>query len=405
MRKLVVIIFLIVSGFYSFSQIKWINYLNSGHYHDAFTAIEFDGDNNPWVGTMLNGLHHFKGTFYQSYNTSNSAIPHDKIYDLLYSSDDQLWIATFNGLALFKENIWTNYTTENSNLPSDIVYSLAKGEGGRIWIGTDRGVVDGLNGIVYNSQNTPLKGEIFYHILTDSKGNIWFCTNQEVAKFDGENWQVFSNENSILPAEIAIFIEEDAFGTFWVSLGNTYAGTLAAYDGNLWKIFDKSFLYNLTSRISSIVKFNDGTNWFGTHDKGLIRYKDSVWTGFSTDNSEIPINQIICMKADRENNLWLGHRNGLTKVQTETVVGVSNVQAIELIITPNPMNERATINVPKLTNNSFVLVVSNIKGQIIRRHKNITNDFIFEKKGLDSGIYLLKLYNSNEVYYRKILIK
>jgi len=388
-----------------YSQLTFVNYKNSGQYNDAFTAITFDKNNLPWTGTILNGIHYFNGRSFKNFSTLNSELAHNKIYDLLYSNDDQLWIASLGGLSLLKNNTWINYTTENSNLPSNAVLCLAKGIGGRIWIGTDNGAVDGIMGKVYNKGNSAFKGELIFHIFVDSKGNRWFCTDQEVAKYDGENWEIFNSENSNLPAEIALFMAEDANGLIWLSMGNTYDGTLAAFNGESWKIYDENILYNLTSRISSIISFADGTTWFGTHDKGLIRHKDSVWTGYTTDNSDIPINQIICMKADRENNLWLGHRNGLTKVQTNVVMIREQIFNNGFRVIPNPIEHKAKLIFPGEVGKKTYLKVVNTSGQLVFYTNNIDDNFVFEKKNCSPGVYFIELFYNGARHRKKVIIK
>lgn len=388
----------------SYSQIEWINFKNSGQYNDAFSSIAFDGDNNPWAGTLLNGIQYFNGTSFQNYNTSNSPLLHNKVYDLIYDDkEDRMLIATLKGLTVFKENIWTNYTTETTNLPSNAILSMAKDEGGRIWFGTDNGVVDGLNGVVYNNENTILKGNLILDICIDSKGNKWFATNEEIAMYDGMNWQTFSSDNSVLPQEAVNVIEEDANGILWASIGNTYSGTLAAFDRESWKIIDQSILNNLSSRISAIETFENGETWFGTHDKGIIQYKDSIWTAYTTDNSEIPINQIINMGIDRENRLWLAHRNGLTRVDPQQVLSTSDYLVEVSFIFPNPIIDKARIYSPFPSGISYNLMVIDIHGQMVRQIKNISNDYVFDREGLEPGIYVVKLYNTKESFYSKII--
>lgn len=406
MKRLCIVFILLLWTIVSSSQLIWINYENSGHYNDASTTIAFDKQNNPWSGTILNGVRYHNGSSFQNFNTLNSPILHDKIYDLLYDTlENQLYIATLEGLCVLKENVWTGYTTENSNLPSNAILSLAMDKNRRLWIGTDEGVLDGLNGKVFNTGNTILKGELVLDIFIDSKGNKWFATDEEVARFDNKNWQTFSSENTVLPKVSALTVAEDTTGTIWASFGNTYTGTLASFNGETWKIHDKSMLHNLSSRIRSIVALKNGTIWFGTHDKGLIRYKDSEWSAFTTDNSEIPINQIIAMEADHKDNLWIAHRNGLTRVVDEKLVGIKTIFESKLLIVPNPADNFFRIIIPGSSKQEYNLLVRNLNGQMVRFVPNVKSDYLFNRRYLDSGIYLLLLYNSQEIYRGKIIFK
>jgi hypothetical protein len=62
MKRLCIVFILLLWTIVSSSQLAWINYENSGHYNDAFTTIGFDNQNNPWSGTILNGVHYHNGS-------------------------------------------------------------------------------------------------------------------------------------------------------------------------------------------------------------------------------------------------------------------------------------------------------------------------------------------------------
>jgi ligand-binding sensor domain-containing protein len=104
-------------------------------------AIEFDGENNQWLATA-NGLVKYDGRTFTSYNTANSAIPGNCIYDVKSDASGNLWLAIGKYLVRFDGENFTSYETplleEADPTNQDFVLCLNVDSKGAIWLGTKK---------------------------------------------------------------------------------------------------------------------------------------------------------------------------------------------------------------------------------------------------------------------------
>ncbi len=77
--------------------------------------------------------------------------------------------------------------------------------------------------------------------------------------------------------------------------------------------------------VRQLCQDEQGAIWIATDADGLIRYKDGETTRFTTDDG-LPSNNIRCLLADRQQNLWIGTDRGLARFaagRIEAVTGSS----------------------------------------------------------------------------------
>lgn len=117
----------------------------TGHH---ITAFEIDPDGTMWVGAGL-GLHHYDPDTqtYVRYDTTNTPLPSDDIWDIERAPDGSIWVAVFNfqqfpypgGVAQFKDGNWRVWTANTSPLPhnqnNDLEIRAIDG-GYEVWIAT-----------------------------------------------------------------------------------------------------------------------------------------------------------------------------------------------------------------------------------------------------------------------------
>lgn len=83
-------------------------------------------------------------------------------------------------------------------------------------------------------------------------------------------------------------------GYLWLT---TFDG-LVRYDGVRFTIFNRSNSQGLTSnRFSALFEDTDGTLWLGTIDGGLIRFRDGIFTSFTTADG-LPANWVHSSSAN-----------------------------------------------------------------------------------------------------------
>ena len=67
------------------------------------------------------------------WNTQNSGLPSDTIYDLSEETPDLIWIGTKQGLVKKEANSWTTYNTSNLNIASNKITDVEASNGNGVW--------------------------------------------------------------------------------------------------------------------------------------------------------------------------------------------------------------------------------------------------------------------------------
>lgn len=113
-------------------------------------------------------------------------------------------------------------------------------------------------------------------IAQDRLGNLWFTTGGGVVIYNGKEFQLFTTDEG-LPDNATRAICEDSYGHMWI-------GTL---DGGA-------------------VKFS--RNGSGNYDLRVFRTNEGL-----SDNA------VLSLKADSAGNVWFGTKNGVTRIQTDSL--------------------------------------------------------------------------------------
>jgi len=155
-------------------------------------SIAFDNLGNAWIGTFKQGLIKYNPRETIVYNSENSLITDDVIYDIAVDSKNNVWIAC-KGIIKYDGNSFTHYSPSNTPMPENNVM----------------------------------------HIEVDSKDNIWFssCVHQNggLVKFDGESWVIFTPDDSELPTNLINDIAVSKNDDIWVT---THSNTLSKISNN-----------------------------------------------------------------------------------------------------------------------------------------------------------------------------
>lgn len=130
--------------------------------NNGSTSLDFDSNNNVWVGVYDGGIGKFDGSNWVLYNTSNSPLPEDKIWSIAVDQNDVVWIGTeTKGLIKFDGVNWTTYNTLNSAITNDRIDAIAVDKLNNVWIACNYGGIvvhnpqglSGISGNVYYDQN------------------------------------------------------------------------------------------------------------------------------------------------------------------------------------------------------------------------------------------------------------
>lgn len=94
--------------------------------------IVIDKFNNKWINNSGTGLYKHNSTESILYTPNNSPLPSTHINDLVIDQNNLIWIATDQGLANFDGTFWTTYNSSNTILTNNIL-SIAVNSKGTIY--------------------------------------------------------------------------------------------------------------------------------------------------------------------------------------------------------------------------------------------------------------------------------
>ncbi|MFH1052207.1 MAG: two-component regulator propeller domain-containing protein [bacterium] len=298
-------------GLVKFDGINWTKYdtASSDLPDDKVLTVDFDENNNKWIGTYDSGLVFFNDTNWIIYNHTNSGIPKTQISSIKIDKNDFIWIGTGFGLIKYKEYNCTIYLTvynsSNSDLPKYDVNVLTIDSEENKWLSTYSGLYkfDSLNAIKYNTSNSGLSyWKRINDIAIDKNGVKWIGTiNGGLLKFDNNGWLLFNRDNSPLKRNDIEYITIDSNGIKWI--GNLTEGIIK-YDDINWTYYDTSNSLlpdNHTGKVK-IDKF--GVKWLFTGSKIIKIYNDD-WTIYSGQNCYMLDNGINSLELDSKGNIWI----------------------------------------------------------------------------------------------------
>jgi hypothetical protein len=168
----------------------------------------------------------------------------------------------------------------------------------------------------FSNQNSPIPEGYIYPMEVRDNGEVWIGVNDYMAEQTssvivklGDNYTTYSSSNSPLNTfEITDIAFED--NNVWISTANDIdyfpPGAIYLFDGTNWTFFDTANSPLPSTQITDICISPYGTKWFGTADKGMIKYTGFNWEIFNTENSGIPGNNVTTITVDDNNRLWLG---------------------------------------------------------------------------------------------------
>lgn len=284
-----------------------------------------------WIGTYGSGVDIFtprKEGFVHYEITKPDGSQNDRIYELYEASDGKVWVGTLDGgiSILDRTEGQIQRFTRLKEAPFTTMRAFKEDGKGTMWIGTDRGLYQ------YETQSGQLKlyahdpanpGSInesgVFSIAIDQDGNIWSST-----------WD--SGINVLSPAEYEKHNPDHAVFRHFVNLPTD---STSISSNKVWTIYlDKnddvwlgteSGLNKLDRRtgrfsrygkmnIGRIVEDEAGIFWMGTYGQGIAKFNPkSNKLKLFNQLKNLDINLVLDMAQDKDDNLWIGSIDGITK--------------------------------------------------------------------------------------------
>jgi 4-amino-4-deoxy-L-arabinose transferase-like glycosyltransferase len=186
---------------------------NSGLPDDDVQAITAGQEGQMWIATER-GLARFdiEDGDWTSFTSQNSPLRPGTLNDVTLAPDGSVWVATEAGAAtLAPDGTWQAYDTSNSGLCSDVVFDVAIQDdqtGKRAWFATDQGVsvldLEHDTWTHYDSANSGLAWDGVSGITVDAQGWVWCATfGRGISALSPQGeWRNYNVGNSDLPWSI-----------------------------------------------------------------------------------------------------------------------------------------------------------------------------------------------------------
>ncbi len=295
----------------------------------SVNSISEDTEGNLWIGTWGEGLKKYSHSTkkFSVYNSKNSPLQSDIVWNVYNDRDDNLWVGTYTGLCYWQKGSpqMKLFTSRNSGLSHNNVSSVFEDSRGNIWIGTWGGGLNLFNRdkneftVYSNSSDDPfsISEDIISTIFEDSKGNLWIGTNGGgLNKFNYEedsfiSYQYDKTDLTSLSNNYVKTIAEDKNGNLWIGTWGGGVNKLNEKDQSFEHITEKEGLSS--NIIFGIIPFGSEL-WISTN-YGLSRYNTEtesfvVYDGMDGLASSEFFNGYH--KGRSGNTLYFGGLNGLT---------------------------------------------------------------------------------------------
>lgn len=329
MKKLYFLLFVFIS-FSVFAQsynYTTYNTSNSGIAGNSVYDIKTDANGLLWLATY-NGVSTFNGTTFTNYNTGNSGIASNAVLKIEIDGQNRKWIASqFNGIIMYNGTTWTNYTTANSGLPNNQIIDIAVDGQNTLWIVTPAGLTkfNGNTWATYNSVSN------INSVATDSNNGVWVANGGVLYKFDGNNFN-FAAQGTLKILRIAnnmIYVRgSDSLVTLTtngtnITFNDQNNSCLAGYNPNALDV--------------------DSNNkvWIGFNGAGLQNFTNCTAYTQTNTNSGLPDDYFSAVRTQSSGTIWLGTLQlGLVKMSP----AASQCNAPTQMYTSNIDSTSATLN-------------------------------------------------------------
>jgi len=262
-------------GIVKFDGVDFIHYTEKDSLHDNnISAINQDSENNIWIGHKSGNITFYSENKFKKFNPEEGHSK-EKISSIFKSSDQTIWFSTMG------EGVYS-YTGENRLR----LYNL----------NIDDGLLDNY----------------VYSIVQDSSGIMYFATDKGISIYNPESKKFIDQITMAngLPDNIVKHLILNKLD-LWIAMED---GGICKYN-TLTKAF--SFIPEWTfGSINNFIQLYDNELWISTKRNGIIKCtideKGKAWfTLFNNSNTNIPDIKTETIFKDRENNIWIGTRNGL----------------------------------------------------------------------------------------------
>lgn len=320
---------------------KFTTLKGSEFIENAIQSILIKADGTIWLGTINDGLIEVLTTPTNYYEFKSHPITDKRILTLESDANGSIFCGTENdGLFIInnKKEVVKSFKFNKSDtkgVKSNSIWSVLIDESGRIWVGYfNQGIdiYDKEMGKFKSLQSIPNKDQSLFSksvnsITQDQQGRFWFgITDGGVDVYDSKKEtfvHLLDPTNEVakgLNSSDVVTVFIDSKNNAWVGTWNSGLFLLKKGSKRFENIQVKNSRGILKSnRIMSFAEDSKGTIWIGSFLSGLYSYNPK--TAVITHHQEEALTKLYIdsknirkVLVDHDDNIWLGTRSGLFKL-------------------------------------------------------------------------------------------
>jgi len=274
---------------------------------DYFTSYLVDSQDRIWI-TSLDGLYLYDGKRWSEYNEEH--FTSDRCYKIFESNSNEMWVGTANGISTNASGEWKNYE-KSKGINGNIIYNFYHDKQNRLWAFSSKD--NSFNSLLlfnktkwktFTNRDLKLKGNI--DNIFDFNGQLLISSSKGMSVFNNSNWQ---NINRVYDVDI-----NDVFLIKEMSQGIIYIADRA----KLYKLTNEglSEVYEHNGKWQPNIVIEDSKSriWIGTDRDGAFLFENDTFISNYTIENGLTDNHITSIFEDKQSNIWIVSRNGISKV-------------------------------------------------------------------------------------------
>ncbi len=297
--------------------------IDSAHRQHEVTSLFEDRQHRIWIGTSTGEIFFLDRSRKVQRFDVEEGHPAKSITAILEDKIGQVWFATYGeGVYVYTGKRVFNYGLEDGLSGNDI-YAMTYTLSGEIWLGTD----DGINICTFENEKKQIRklglsdglpDQIITALESDENGNIWIGTFEYgVVYYQAALQKIIKPFSSVGMDEITAFEIFD--GTeLWIGTRKNGAWRYNPQSGFVRKVL--SLLALRQGEISDILTDVEGNIWVALQEGFLL----SAFRPFESVNTSI--GDLQTLFADHRDDIWIGTKKGLYKLQEESITTSSTIR-------------------------------------------------------------------------------
>ena len=271
------------------------------------TAMIRDRDGNIWIATAADGLLRVnaRGVTALADRNQSATAPVTALFE---DADGNIWLGSARGIERLRDGVFATYATAQG-LPSDTAGPVYVDEGQQTWFAPAQGGLYRLrDGRTDAITLDGLSHDVIYSIAGGA-GEVWIGRQKGGLTRLRERGGVLTADSVTQAGGLA---QNSVYAVCRARDGSVWAGTLS---GGVSRFKDGVFTTYTTAdglasnTVAAILETSDGTMWFAT-PSGVNVLSRGGWRRYSTEEG-LPSNDVNTLLEDSTGLVWAGTAAGL----------------------------------------------------------------------------------------------